>query len=308
MPAKSFDQELRGLPKKERQALQREMSRLQREEDRKRQKRNRIIRRTSLVTLGVAVLAVAGLVIVNTVRAGLIGPANMASDGILFTGDGTTITPSTTAALDVGASPAAASFDPSNGVLSVDLYVDYASPDAATFETTNGSTIQGWVTKGYATLSIHPVALVSFDSNSQSMRTANTIACVADQAPSSVLAVHNALVADAAVIAGAGLSTSDLVTLVTKAGVTSPEVSRCITSGGFDNWVVDASNRAKANIPNSDVANLTASPTVVLDGTVYTGSVSDATAFETFVTATYQAAVPESTATPTPTPTPVPTP
>ncbi|WP_147305319.1 hypothetical protein [Subtercola boreus] len=147
---------------------------------------NRIIRRTSLITLGVAVLAVAGLVTGTFVRARLIGPANMATDGILFTGDGTTTTPSTTAALDVGASPAAASFDPSNGVLSVDLSIDYAGPDAATFETTNGSTIQGWVTQGYATLSIHPVALVSFDSNSQSMRTANTIACVADQAPSSV--------------------------------------------------------------------------------------------------------------------------
>ncbi|RFA08866.1 hypothetical protein B7R54_06225 [Subtercola boreus] len=304
MPAKSFETELKGLPKKERQALQREMAKLQREEDRRRKARNRVIRRTSLITVGVAVLAIAGLVIFSTVRAGLIGPANMATDGILFTGDGTTTTPSTTAAIDVGASPAAASFDPSNGVLAVDLYIDYASPDATTFETTNASTVQGWVTQGYATLSIHPVALASFDANSQSMRTANTIACVANSEPSSVLAVHNALIADAATIAGAGLNTSDLVALVTKAGVTSTEVSGCITSGGFDNWVVDASNRAKANVPNSDVATLTATPLVVVDGTAYTGSVSDSAAFQTFVATTYQAAVPESTATPTPTPTP----
>ncbi|RFA21776.1 DsbA family protein [Subtercola boreus] len=306
MPANSYDLELRGLPKKERQALQREFARLQREEERRRQRRNRIIRRTSLITIGVALLAVAGLVIANTVRASLIGPANMASDGVLFTGDGTTVTPSTTAALQVGDTPAASSFAPSNGVLIVDLYVDYSSADAAQFETTNGSTVQGWVTQGYATLELHPVALASTDSNSQSMRTANAIACVANAVPSSVLAVHNALIADQATIAGAGLSTDELVALVTKAGVTDAGVSTCITSGEFDNWVVDATNRAKAALPNSDVSSLTTSPTVVVDGKVYTGSNSDATAFEAFVTSTYQAAVPQSTATPTPTPAPTP--
>ncbi|MEF2976571.1 DsbA family protein [Subtercola sp. YIM 133946] len=303
-----YEEQLRGLPKKERQALQREFARLKREEERKRKKRNTIILRTSLITAGVALLAIAALVIVNTVRAGLVGPANMASDGIVFSGSaesGTaTTTAATSAALQVGQSPTPTVLDTSNGVLSVVEYVDYANADVASFETTNASNVQGWVGQGYATLEIHPVALDSTDGNDASTRAANAVACVANSEPDQVLAVHNALIADQATIASAGLSDDDLVALVTKAGVTDAAVSKCITSNDFDNWVSDATARAKASVPNSDVAALTTVPLVLIDGKSYTGSPTDSAAFESFVSDTYTAATPASTATPTPTPDP----
>ncbi|GGF40260.1 DsbA family protein [Subtercola lobariae] len=315
MPADVYEEQLRGLPKKERKALQREFSRMQREDQRKRKKRNKIIRRTSMIVVAVAVVAIATLVTVNNIRAGLIGPANMASDGIVFSGSPSqsadqssssqnTITAATSAALQVGQTPTPTVFDPSTGGLSVVLYVDYANADAASFETTNASNVQGWVNQGYATLEIHPVALNSTDGNDPSTRAANAIACVANTEPDAVLAVHNALIADQATIASAGLSNDDLVALVSKAGVTDAAVSKCITSNDFDNWVSDATKRAKASLPNSDVPALTKVPLVLVDGSSYTGSLTDATAFETFVSDTYTKNTPASTASPTPTPDP----
>jgi protein-disulfide isomerase len=298
-----YQEQLKGLPKKERRLLSREFARIERENERRRRKRNTIILRTSLITVGVAALAIAALVITDNIRASLTGPANMSSDGVFFTGDGTTTTAQTAAALTVGQTPTATGFDASTGVLKVVLYIDYANADAATFETTNGSTVQGWVTQGYATLEIHPVALNSTDGNDASTRAANAIACVANTLPNSVLAVHNALVADQATIASAGLSDDDLVALVTKAGVTDTTITKCITDNEYDNWVSDATTRAKASLPDSNVAALTAVPTVLIDGQAYTGAVSDATAFGTFVQTTYAANTPASTATPTPTPT-----
>jgi hypothetical protein len=313
VPVDVYEEQLRGLPKKERKALQREFARLQREDERKRKKRNKIIRRTSIIVGTVAVLAIVALVVYNNVRDGLIGPANMASDGVVFSGSPAqstdpsaqgTITASTSAALQVGQTPTPTVLDTSAGVLSVVEYVDYANADAASFETTNAANVQGWVTQGYATLEIHPVALNSTDGNDPSTRAANAVACVANTNPDAVIAVHNALIADQATIASAGLSDDDLVTLVTKAGVTDAAVTQCITSNEFSNWVGDSTKRAKASLPNSDVPALTTVPLVLIDGASYTGSLTDATAFETFVSDTYTKNTPASTATPTPTPDP----
>jgi protein-disulfide isomerase len=317
VPVDVYEEQLRGLPKKERKALQREFARIQREDERKRKKRNKIIRRSSIIVGVVAVLAIVALVTYNNIRDGLIGPANMASDGIVFTGTPSqsadpsdpsasqgTITASTSAALQVGQSPTPTTLDTSTGVLSVVEYIDYADPNAASFETTNASNIQGWVTQGYATLEIHPVAVNSTDGNDPSTRAANAVACVANTNPDAVIAVHNALIADQSTIASAGLSNDDLVALVTKAGVTDAGVTQCITSNSFSNWVSDATKRAKASVPNSDVPALTTVPLVLIDGASYTGSLTDATAFETFVSDTYSKNTPASTATPAPTPDP----
>ncbi|QWT22993.1 DsbA family protein [Subtercola sp. PAMC28395] len=299
-----YEEQLRGLPKKERKALSREFARIQREDQQRRKKRTTIILRTSLITVGVALLAVGTLVTVNTVRAGLAGPANMASDGIVMVGDGTNVTATKSGALAVGQEPTPSVLDTTNGILTVVEYIDYSNADAATFETTNGAAIQGWVKQGYATLEIHPVALASTDGNDPGARAANAIACVANTSPDSVLAVHNALIADHATIASAGLSDADLVNLVTTAGVTDAAVSTCITSDGFANWVGDSTARAKSSVPNSSTTTLTSTPLVLVDGAAYTGAVGDQTAFQTFVTDTFTKNTPASTATPTRTPTP----
>src|SRR5690606_11469343 len=133
------------------------------------------------VILGVvAVLAVVALVVVTSSRSSE-GPLNMASDGIVLSGD--TLAATSTPALESGALPVAntATSDP----LSIVIYVDYMCPYCSQFESVNGSLVEQLVTSGVATLEIHPIAIL--DNSSQgtkySTRAANAMACVANYAP-----------------------------------------------------------------------------------------------------------------------------
>ncbi|TAJ48651.1 MAG: hypothetical protein EPO52_11110 [Herbiconiux sp.] len=284
-----------GLPKKDRQALARELARIKREEERKRKRRNRIILRTSLIVAGVAVLAGAGFGIYSAVRATFVGPLNMLSDGILFEGsntgststDSSSITTVVTAAIQPGGTPVPSDLDQST-VLRITEYVDYASADVATFETTNGAALQSYVQAGYASLELHPVALEGPDS--YSARAANAVACVANTIPDAAIAVHNSLVAKQPDLPEGGLSNDELVTLVTDAGVPAGTVDSCITGNEFSDWVTDATARAQANIPNSDVTTLTTVPLVIMDGKAYTGALDDTDALNTFITEVFSAA------------------
>ncbi|MFB2580389.1 DsbA family protein [Herbiconiux sp. P15] len=320
-PAQPDKSMYEGLSKKDRQALNRELARIQREEERKRRKRNRILFRTGAVVVVVGVLAGAGFAIYSGVRASFVGPANMLSDGILFTGSGEAVAATTTAALQPGEKPVASELDAST-VLRLTEYVDYASDDVATFETTNGAALQGYVTAGYASLELHPVALEGADT--YSARAANTIACVANGVPDAALAVHNALVAAQPDLDDDGLSNDELVTLVTDAGLDDEGIANCIRGNEFSDWVTDATARAEASIPNSDVTELTTVPLLVASGTAYTGALDDTEALNTFITevftATSETATEDGTAeegtteggtdgttTPAPTATPTPT-
>ena len=74
-----------------------------------------------------------------------------------------------------------------------------------------------------------------------------------------------------------------IAALVKKAGVTSATVASCITDGTYAAWVTAATNRATTSpLANTKTGRLTAAPLALVDGTRYTGKVSDATAFETF--------------------------
>ena len=288
-PAKPDKSAYEGLTKKDRQALSRELARIQREEERKRRRRNRILLTTGLIVAGVAVLAGAGFATYNGIRSTFVGPLNMLSDGILFTGNSSTstATATTTAALQPGEEPVASDLDDST-VLRITEYVDYASPDVATFETANGAALQGYLTAGYASIELHPVALEGADS--YSARAANAVACVANTVPDATLAVHNALVAAQATLPDGGLSNDELADLVDTAGVTEPAVASCITGNEFSDWVTDATDRARSSVPNSDVTSLSTVPLVIIDGTAYTGGLDDTEALNTFITEVYAAA------------------
>ncbi|WP_044440620.1 DsbA family protein [Agreia bicolorata] len=277
-----------GLGKKDRRALARELARLEREEAARRRRRNRIVRRTSLAVVGVAILSVGTVTIVSALEpAPTLGPLNMASDGIQLSGDGKTITAATTAALEAGAAPETSTLDTSDGILHLVVYADYGSADSAKFDATNGSTILSWVTSGNATLELHPVALDDSVNQNYSQRAANTVACVADASPDSVPAVNTALAAAQSTAGDAGLAATDLVTLVQKAGVSDKGVADCITSGAFNDWVKDATARARASVPNSDVSALKTAPLVLVNGKAYTGALDDASAFTSFVQSVY---------------------
>ena len=183
-----------GLVKKDRRALARELARLEREEAARRRRHRRIAWRTSLAVVGVAVLSVGTVTIVSALQpAPALGPMNMASDGILFSGDGSKVTAATAAAQESDATLVATTLDTSDKLLHMVVYADYGSADSALFETTNGSALLSWVTSGYATLELHPVALDDSVNQNYSKRAANAVACVADASPDTVPAVNTAL-------------------------------------------------------------------------------------------------------------------
>ncbi|SMH34367.1 Protein-disulfide isomerase [Rathayibacter oskolensis] len=295
-----------GLTKRERQELAREEARERREEERKRRRRNRILGQSGAAVAVLAVVALVAWNILSQQAVASIGPANMLSDGIVLSGDGSTVSATTTAAIEPGAEPVSTDETAAraSGVVTVDLYVDYLCPYCGQFESTNMENLESWLTQGAITLEIHPIAILDSSSagSEYSSRAANAAACVADEDPDSFLAVHKALFAQQPQEGTTGLDDDALRTLVTDAGVTDENVLACITGGEFRPWVEAATERATTQpLANSSLEKLESTPTVVVNGEYYTGAPDDADAFVSFITSTLEAEESTSTATPAPT-------
>jgi len=148
------------LPKKDRKALARELARMEREREAQRRRRNRRLGWAGAGTTVVAAGVVVALAVQASARAAQVGPSNMLSDGIVLTGDGSALTATRTSALDPGESPVATVVDRTTGVVDLVLYLDYRDPQAQEFWAASAAQIEQWVTGGYATLEIHPLALL----------------------------------------------------------------------------------------------------------------------------------------------------
>jgi protein-disulfide isomerase len=295
-------------PKKERREIAREHARLMREEEKKRKRRKRIATQAGVSVAILAALTAVALVIVGTATPPSAGPANMLSDGILFTGNGTTMTATKTAALKANAKPVATpASSSSTAVVHIVEYVDYQCPYCQQFETTNATQISDWVTQGAATVEIHPISLLDASSSGTkySTRAANAAACVANYDPNNFYAFSTSLYKNQPPEGGTGLTDAKLTSLAKAAGATSSKIPACITGQTFKNWVAAESTRAlNQPLPNSSLPKVTGTPTVLVNGVQYTGSLTDATAFLQFVST--QATSGSSTSTPGPTPTPTP--
>ncbi|AYF98955.1 DsbA family protein [Protaetiibacter intestinalis] len=282
--------ELRKLSKKEQIARSREGARIKRERERKRRIRNRLLLASGL-TVAVALTATATVTVqAAQQREANAGPENMASNGILFTGDGSAMSATRTARLEEDDSPTPTALDETDGVVAVTAYLDFADPDSMAFLTAN-TNLESWVTAGYLTLELHPVAVTATKvGDDYSIRAANAFACVAQYAPDSAFAVASAM-AKAYPADDADPPADDaLVLLVQNAGVTDDDVAKCITDGRFRPWVTRATARATSSgIPNSSVSALSATPTILVNREQYTGDADDADAFTSFVLAQYDA-------------------
>ncbi|MES1169981.1 MAG: thioredoxin domain-containing protein, partial [Leifsonia sp.] len=157
------------------------------------------------------------------------------------------------------------------------------------------------------TVVIHPVSTSTTASNDYSKRAANALACVANSDSNHFLAVSDALLAAASTKKETTMSTPALQALVTKAGVSSTDVSSCISSFRYASWVTAATQRAThGGLLNADKKSLPSVPLFVVDKKIYTGKLTDNAALTTFISETY--AVDQGAADPTPSPTPTPTP
>jgi hypothetical protein len=281
MPSRSTDIDVSTWPKKERQAYAREIAAIRREELRMRKRRNRVILILSLSTGALVVLGLAALTLYGQYRETLAGPENMASDGLLLTSDGTTVSAVSTDRIEADGTPDATAVADYSDATYIALYVDYSSADSATFITTNAAQIEEWLTAGYIALEVHPIATAG---DHYSERAANAAACVADYDPDNFLAVNDALFA---AYTPDGLSDDQILATVSDAGITDTDALNCVSGDRYATWVTQASARAYDEIPNADVGSVASAPLVVVDRTSYTGALDDAEAFYTFISDMY---------------------
>ena len=276
-------------PKKDRREEARETARLMRLEQVKRDKRRRFFLRGGIGIGLLAVVAIVAVVIVNNVTApAAASPANMASDGVLLGSDGTTVSATTTAALEADADPIATDQSALDDTANIVMYVDYLCPICGNFEATNGEQITSWVTAGNATVEIHPISILDRLSSGTeyATRAANAAACVANYDPDNFLAFNAAMFADQPAENTTGLTDAELTSLVSSAGITGAEVASCIADQTYSDWVDASTQRAlEGPIPNSDLEQVEGTPTVLVNGVQYAESFTDAAAFEAFVIA-----------------------
>ena len=275
-------------PKKDRRDVARENARQLREQQKKREKRNRWFLRGGIGLALVAVAVVVALLIVGSVKQPMAGPRNMASDGLLMVGDGTTISAVKTEASAPDADPVATDLSALGDSVNITVYVDYLCPYCGLFETTNSAQLTAWLTAGNISLETHPISILDNQSagSKYPTRAANAASCVANYQPDSFLDVNSALFANQPTEGTTGLSNKELVSLVRDAGVTDDDVASCITDQRFDGWVADATDRAlEGPLPNTELKAITGTPTVLVQGVQYQGALDDAAAFESFVMA-----------------------
>jgi protein-disulfide isomerase len=287
--------------KNQRREAAREKAKQLREEQRKKEVRNRVILISSLSVVVIAIIVGVALVIVSTIRPAGPGPANMASDGIQI---GSGFVAETTPALQDGEDPVPSTSDPASGVADIRVYVDYMCPYCGQFEATNNEQMGEWIESGAATVEIHPLSILDRSSlgSKYSTRAANAAACVANYSPDQYWDFNSLLFENQPEENTEGLDDATLKDLASQAKVTKQsEIESCIDDTAFRGWVADATSRAlEGPLPDTDETKVTGTPTVLVNGEKYTGSLTDPDAFSAFLVQVSGEAY--STASPTPTP------
>lgn len=285
------------VTKNDRREAAREKAKELRAAQRKKDLRNRVFIQGGIILGVLAVVAIVAVIVVTSIRPASKGPANMASDGIVVS-KGLAAVP--TEALAAGADPVPTADDPA--VAQIRVYLDYLCPYCGDFERANGKQMESLIESGAATVEIHPIAILTARSagTKYSLRAANAASCVADSSPDSFWAFNSALFADQPAEGSEGLTDAQLIEIAGTAGAKG--VSECIKNQDFAGFVQSATDRAKDGpIPGSTVPQVKGTPTILVNGKQYNGSLTDSDEFRAFVlqasSETY------STSTPTPTPT-----
>jgi protein-disulfide isomerase len=294
-----------GLSKNERREAARDKSRALREQQKKKDRRSRVILQGSLAVLVVAIVAVIGLVIMNSVRPPSPGPANMLSDGIKI-GQGFKAVP--TPALQPDATPVPSKTNAPN-VIALRLYVDYQCPRCREFEATNASQIKKWISIGAATLEIHPVSILDQASlgNKYSTRSANAAACVANYSPDQFFDFSALLFENQPKENSDGLKDEKIISLARQAKVTGAgSIASCIEDQKFKSWTNAATARATTDpLAGTDVKKLASTPTIIINGKKYDGAINNAADFASAVSkAAGDSFSDNSTSSPSPSPSP----
>ncbi len=244
-----------------------ERAREMRTQHKKQERRRKLVLQLSVLGGALVVLGIVAVTLVSMNQTPARGPLNMASDGIKI---GAELAAERTPGLKAGAAQPIASKTNADGVIDIQLYVDYLCANCGTFSENNAEQLRQWVESGAATLEIHPIALLTTKSagTQYSLRAANAAACVAEYSPDTFFDFHNSLFVDQPQEGSEGLSDEQLVDRATGAGVDNiSKVRTCIEKKRFSAWVQAATVRAlNGPIPNADIPAITTAPTIIVDG------------------------------------------
>lgn len=141
-----------------------------------------------------------------------------------------------------------------------------------------------------------------------SLRAAGAAACVATHSSDRFFAYNHELLTNQPAVDSDGYSDQQLADMAQGAGVSDIGAVRdCIEGETYTAWAKAATDRAIKGLPGTKGQALTATPTVLVNGTEYVGNMDDAKEFAQFVL-TVDSNAYYSTATPTPSVSPSATP
>ncbi|MBD8516264.1 DsbA family protein [Plantibacter sp. CFBP 8804] len=301
--------------KNERRDAAREKARVLREQQKRRDRRNRVLLQGGIVLGALAIVAVVAVIIVTSIKPAGPVPTAAKNDGFTVSAGlqlvgapagASTPTPSATnPAAPAEPAPAetpAATETPAADGVEISVYQDFLCPYCGQFETTNAEQVKGWLEAGAATYTVHPLATLSNLSlgTQYSLRASNAAACVAEYSPNDFFSFNTALFENQPKENTEGLTDAELKSIAK--GVISggeKKINACIDDGTYKSWVKDSTDRARSGpLPGTDVAKVEGTPTILVNGKQYTGSLTDAEQFAAFVLAVSSESY--STGTPTP--------
>ncbi|AXL12851.1 protein-disulfide isomerase [Microbacterium foliorum] len=287
------------------------------------QSRARVMRRIILGAVAVVAVGAIGTAITLAVSAQVskpqLTPAGMDHDGILVSDiSATTVAAEASTAPDpddtgAGGETAPAPAPTTSSTVDIHIYVDYLSPDAGEFERANARQLVNWISEGAATVTYHPVALLTASSNGTkySLRSAAAAACVATHSPAQFYAFNHDLLDDQPEVNTDGFSDAQLADIAGAVGSDNVKsVRSCIEDQDYVTWAKDATSRAlEGPLVGSDDLVLTAAPMIVVNGEAYVGALDDPSEFSQFVLtvasdAYYATETPSPSTSPSATPTP----
>lgn len=163
--------------------------------------------------------------------------------------------------------------------VTVDIYQDFICPYCGEFERANGEDIKALVDSGQVELRIHPMNFL--DDYSQgtkySSRAANALITVQKAEPDKTLAFNSALFANQPAENTTGLTDEEIAQLATSVGV-SPALVATFTDYANVDFATKSSDAA-----NTD--GITGTPTILINGTKFSGNILTAGPFKQAVEA-----------------------
>lgn len=222
-------------------------------------------------------------------------PSNMATGSIIFLGgsaDGGEVVrseapPSGSAPFN----PLVSASGESGPVNRIQLYVDYMCPVCGVFEETNAATIESALEGGDTSFELRPLTFLDEASNGSyySSRASGALACVVNTQPDLAWKTHTTLLdpKNQPQEYTAGPTNEQLITLLnTATGGLSQQTQSCITAESYVPFAQGLSKWLLTNpVPNAadPLLMVSGTPTAVVNGERYEGSISDAAAFKSFL-------------------------